>query len=70
MIWDCDGRWIHQCYTRTDQTKLSGNHEEADTILILHAREATDKGYERVIVIYRDTDVLLLLGYFMSVVGV
>jgi hypothetical protein len=56
--------------TRRNETKLSGNHEEADTRLILHACEAADEGYERVLVICRDTDVLLLLVHFMPVVEV
>ena len=56
--------------TRRDQTKLSWNHEEADTGLILYACVAADRGYERVLVICRDTDVLLILVDFMSVVEV
>jgi len=56
--------------TRRDQTKLSRNHEEADTRLILHASEATDRGWERVLVICRDTYVLLLLVQFMPAVEV
>ena len=44
---------------------LSGNHEEADTRLILHLCKAVDGGYERVLVICRDTDILLLLVHFM-----
>ena len=55
---------------RLYRTKLSGNHEEGDTRLILHACEAADRGYERVLVICRDTDVLLLLVHSMSVVEV
>ena len=31
---------------RTDQTKLSGNHEEGDTRLIPHVCESADRGYE------------------------
>ena len=30
--------------TRRDQTKLSGNHEEAQTRLILHAEGAANRG--------------------------
>ena len=56
--------------TRRGQTKLSGNHEEADTSLILHACKAADRGYERVLAICRYTDILLLLVHFMSVVEV
>jgi len=56
--------------TRREQTKLPENHEEAGTKLILHACESADRGYERVLVICRDTDVLVLLLHFMSVVNV
>ena len=56
--------------TRRDQTKLSGNHEKAETKLILHDWEAADRGYERVLAICRYTDILLLLVHFMSVVEV
>ena len=56
-----DARW-----TRTDKTKVF--QEEADTILILHGCEAADRGYELVLVICTDTDTLLLLVHFMSVV--
>ena len=44
---------------------LRGNHDEADTRLILHLCEAVDELYERVLVIGRDTDALLLLVHFM-----
>jgi len=37
------------------------NDEEADTWIVLHAADATRRGYERMIVCCRDTDVLLLL---------
>ena len=43
-----------------------GNHEEADTRLILHLWEEVEEGYERVLVISRDTDVLLLLVHVMT----
>ena len=49
---------------RRDQTKLSGNHGEADTMLILHVYEAANRGYEREQVICRVTDVQLLLVHF------
>jgi len=37
-----------------------------DTRLILHSCESVNEGHERVLVICRDTDVLLLLVHFMS----
>ena len=52
--------------TRRDDVSLRANHEEADTRLILHSCEAVNEGHERVLVICRDTDVLLLLVHFMS----
>ena len=42
---------------------LSANHEEADTRMIVHAKDAVARGYGRLEVISRDTDVLLLLVY-------
>jgi len=52
--------------TRRDDPRLHGNHEEADTRLILHSCEAVNEGYQRVLVICRDTDVMLLLIHFVS----
>ena len=51
--------------TRRYNVMLRGNHEEADTRLILHLCEAADEGHERRLVISRDTYVLLLLVHFM-----
>jgi len=45
--------------------KLHGNHEEADTRLILHLCEAVHMGYSRILVICNDTDVMLLLIHFL-----
>ena len=46
---------------------LSANHEEADTRLVLHSKEAIiQQKYDRVEVMCRDTDVLLLLMHFCS----
>jgi len=53
--------------TRRNQTKLSGNHEDADTRLILHVCETADRGYDRVLVICTDTDILLFLVHFVPV---
>ena len=51
--------------TRRQTVHLQGNHEEADTRLILHSYEAASEGYERLVLRCSDTDVLLLLFYFM-----
>ena len=37
--------------TRRDDVMLQGNHEEADTRLILHSCEAVNEGYQRLLVI-------------------
>ena len=47
--------------SREDFEGLASNHEEADTRIILHARDATVRGYSQVNVLCRDTDVLVLL---------
>ena len=47
-----------------DVSHLWAAHEEADTRILLHAVDATTKGFERLIIQYRDTDVLLLLLVF------
>ena len=51
--------------TRRDNVRLQGNHEEANTRLILHSCKAVSEGYQRVLAICRDTDVMLLLLHFI-----
>ena len=51
--------------TRRQNVKLHGNHEKAYTRLILHSCEEVIDGYDRILVIYSDTVVLLLLLHFM-----
>ena len=46
-----------------DIDSLKSDHEEADTRIGFHAKEASDMGYER-LVCCKDTDVLLLLTFF------
>ena len=46
-----------------DVSHLNSSHEEADSRLTLHVADAHAKGYERIIVVSRDTDVLALLAY-------
>ena len=53
-VWSSDN-------SREDLEELASNHEEADTRIILHARNATLRGYSQVNVLCRDTDVLVLL---------
>lgn len=52
--------------SRRNVKNLESNHEEADTRLILHAVDAKDRGYERTIIICKDTDVLFLLVHFFD----
>ena len=52
-----------------DVSSLSSTHEEADTRIILHAAEAFQQGFERTVVVCRDTDVLLLLIHFAHELG-
>ncbi len=49
--------------------ELGANHEEADTRIILHTMHAFEHGYERALVRCRDTDVLILLIYFLGSIG-
>lgn len=50
--------------SRQPISSLQCTHEEADTRLILHAKEAEYAGYERTVIKARDTDVLVLaLGH-------
>ena len=55
----------HARSTRRSEVKLQGNHEEADTRLVLHSCEAVNHGYKIMLVICRDTGVMLLLIHFM-----
>ncbi len=48
------------------QPQLSSNHEEADTRIILHGKDAIDRGFNRILVDCRDSDVLLLLVHFFG----
>lgn len=49
-----------------DIDSLKSDHEEADTRIILHAKEASEQGYERLVVRCKDTDVLVLLPFFSN----
>lgn len=55
---------VHEVWSScadTDVASLSASHEEADTRILLHARNAAAAGYQQVNVVSRDTDVLVLL---------
>ena len=47
--------------SRQDVRELTSDHEEADTRIVLHARDAAARGYKQVNILCRDTDVLVLL---------
>ena len=47
--------------SRESLQELSSDHEEADTRIVLHARDAAVRGYHQVNVLCRDTNVLVLL---------
>ena len=49
-----------------DVNHLRANHEEADTRILLHIRDACNQGYARLVIECRDTDVLLLLLVFAN----
>ena len=53
-----------KCSPDRDPGILSATHEEADTRILLHAKDSLMHGFERVVVVCRDTDVLVLLVHF------
>ena len=53
-----------KCSPERDSGILSATHEEADTRILLHTKDAQLHGFERVVIVCRDTDVLVLLVHF------
>ena len=53
-----------KCSPERDSGILSATHEEADTLILLHAKDAQLHGFERVLIVCSDTDVLVLLVHF------
>ena len=51
--------------SRQDVRELASDHEEADTRIVPHARDAAARGYKQVNILCRDTDVLVLLLHFL-----
>ena len=49
-----------------DNHYLSFNHEEADTLLVLHTKDAALEGYHRCVIQCRDTNVVLALRHRRS----
>ena len=57
-------RTVVESSQEMDISSLRCNHDEADTRMVLHAKSASYLGFERIIIISRDTDVLALLVHF------
>ena len=53
-VWSSDASW-------ESLQGLSSDHEEADTQIVLHARELAVRGYQQANLLCRDPDVLVLL---------
>ena len=47
--------------SRQDIRELASDQEEADTRIVLHAKDVAARGYKQVNILCRDTDVLVLL---------
>ena len=56
--------------SKREVATLWANHEEADTRLILHAKDAIECNFKRIVVMCKDTDVLLLLLYHLGRIDV
>ena len=54
-VWTSTGRDVEL------EQLLLDEHEEADTRMLLHAKEASVQGYVQTVVVSHDTDVLVLL---------
>ena len=55
-----------ECWNLTESSVqeaigLRCNHEEADTRLLLHAKNAAEEEYEPIVIISEDTDVFVLV---------
>ena len=56
-----------KCHSsRRNVLHLSSNHKEADTRMIIHALGAVKQDFKAIIVDSKDTDVFLLLIYFLG----
>ncbi len=62
----CDNPELVRSSTGNTMDHLFCTHEEADIRLILHAVDAAQKEFKRVIVVCRDTGVLVLLIYHQT----
>ena len=61
MVYATNGKIFSEHKIDADVTELSPcSHEEADTRLLLHARDAVQKGYRRLCIRTVDTDVVIL----------
>jgi len=62
----CDNPELVRSSTTNSMAHLFCTHEEADTRLVLHAVDAAQKQFKRMIVVCRDTDVLVLFTYHQT----
>ena len=58
---------LHQGYPQR-YTELDSNIEEADSRIIPHIEKAIMRGVQKVIVLSNDTDVFVLVLYFVAIV--
>ena len=52
--------------TCTEVPELASTQEEADTKMMLHAKHASEQGYQNIIIKSSDTDVEVLSCFFQS----
>ena len=53
-----------KCSPERDPGILCATHEEADMRILLHAKDALQHGFDRIVIVCRNTDVLVLLVHF------
>lgn len=50
-------------------TTLNCTHEEADMCMLFHAAKAVKSGFERIVIVSPDIDVLILMVHFTDQIG-
>ena len=53
-----------KCSPECDPGILCATHEEADTRILLHAKDALQHGFDRIVIVCKDTNVFLLFVHF------
>lgn len=56
LAWKGFHPWLEQNH----QEELKSSHEEADTRMLLHANHASQNGYQTIVIVSEDTDVMIL----------